>query len=249
MKTIGLLMTAMEDDILERTIGLNAEWVDCFYALDGTGSARDTLTAHPKCWGYTTDAMLSEGYPDKPCDGYRQHLYEQAVKDHGYDNAFVLLHGDEVWLRDPAEMIHGGSQGVVFPMPFFVPRAEEGWDDSAHALDQLRWLIGPGWPEFRAFRGSETVWFNRGQHFNTRPHGLERIFHMAGNPHVVHYPYRSPAVQRARAAMHLKTGFDPDNYKHIVDGDNVFWTDTMIEERVGSRIASFCVEFSMAVPA
>ena len=225
---IGLLMVCGEDDILERTLAHNAQFVDWLYVLDGTipnSKSKAICEAHPKCAGYTRDADLDTGrYGGYPRDGWRQHLYEQAAADHGRDHWFLLLHGDELWTGLPDTE---GFDGFIFRLPFFFPREGEPWDDSVHPLDQLRWSLGPGWPEFRMFRGSPDVNFDPRQHFNVTPSGLNRI---GGCDYaILHYLYRAPDAQRARAATHERSRFDPDNYQHITHGDNVYWTDEMID--------------------
>lgn len=225
MKYIGLLMCADEDDILERTLAHNAEFVDCFYALDGTADsgAAGICLSNPKCASYTRDVDVL--YKGPPRDGWRQVLLEKAYADHGHDNWFVLLHGDELWETHPAENV-GRFDAYTYRLPFYFPRAGEEWQDDVHPLDQLRWSLGPGWPEFRMFRGGRHVQYDPDQHFDVLPRGIRS--HGTTFAEILHYPYRSPAVQRARAARHTETGFDPDNFAHINDGDNVYWTDEMI---------------------
>lgn len=234
MKFIGLLMINTEDDILEQTLAMHAAIVDWFYVLDGTVPNTDsqiTCRSHPKCSGYTVDADLPRPpYTDKPKDGYRQHLYEQAVRDHGVDNWFLLLHGDEVWTFDPRSIVHQHPEagGFVFPLPCYFPREGQVWLDWLSPIANLTWHLGPGWPEFRMFRGNPGVHYDLHQHFNTRPHGLRNV--VGVDRPIKHYPYRHPLVQRARAALHQRTGFDPDNYQHIIHGDKMFWDDEMIDE-------------------
>lgn len=230
---IGLLMVNHEDDILQDVIAEHERIVDAFYVLDGTtpnAVSRAVCEASPKCGGYLTDAELPRPpYPEKTTCGYRQAPYEMAVADHGPDHWFLELHGDEVWTFDPRDVIDRftGADGFVFPLPFFFPRAGEPWDDDRSPIEQLRWCLGPGWPEFRMFRGGEHVGFDVEQHFNTQPRGIRNV--LAVDAPILHYPYRAPKVQRERAAIHEQTGFDPDNYRHITDRDQVFWTDEMIE--------------------
>ena len=223
-----------ENDILERALAHNAPLVDCFYVLDGISNHTRTWTIIREygCVGYYLDSnMPRPPYPRQPTDGYRQFLLEEAYEDWGHDNWFVLMHGDEVWTADPRSIVEGrDNDGWVFRLPFFVPLAEDGWDDTVHPLDQLHCSIGPGWPELRMFKGGPNVRYNPAQHFNVTPSGLGSIGY--ADAEILHYPYRSPAVQRARAAMHLKSGFDPDNYRHILDRDEVLWTPEMIAQRM-----------------
>ena len=226
---IGLLMLRSEDDILGSVLNYNAPLVDAFYVLDGTvpnTKSRPLCERWLSCRGYWTDDELPERYGTVPRDGWREWLYRNAVIDFGYDNWFVLMHGDEVWTISPAQAAaeHPDADGLVFHLPVYFPREE--WDETAHPLDQLRWSLGPGWPELRMFRGGERVGYDVTQHFNVTPRGIGRI---ADTRHAIkHYPFRSPTQQRARAAQHAESGFDPDNYRHILDRDEVVWSDAMI---------------------
>ncbi len=229
---VGLLMVAHENDILERVLAGHEQIVDVLYVLDGTVpndySAR-ILSRSSKLAGYWTDAELPRPpYPEGTVCGYRGFIYDQAVAEIGWEHWFLELHGDEVWTFHPQEAIdsHDGADGFIFPLPFYFPR--EPWREGVHALDQLHWHMTPGWPEFRLFYGGPGVGFDPAQHFNTQPGGLLNVVH--DHRPIRHYPYRSPQVQRDRAQLHARTGFDPDNYRHIVDGDHVYWTDEMIEQ-------------------
>jgi len=230
---VGLLMVAEENDILARVLEANDRVYDVLFVLDGTSperseATREIVCATGKCKGYWTDDQLPRPpYPVGTTCGYRGYIYDRAVEALGTDHMFLELHGDEVWQHTPAEVAAAWptADGFGFRLPFYFPR--EPWVAGVHALDQLRWHMRPGWPEFRMFRGSPYVSFDPAQHFNTQPSGLINV---VWTPFTIkHYPYRAPEVQRRRAAMHEVTKFDPGNYQHIVHGDAVYWTDAMIE--------------------
>lgn len=225
---VGLLMINGEDDILERTLAANAELVDAVLALDGTmpnDVSYRICVDHPKVHWYSTDSGIDESrYGPIPRDGWRQHLYEQAAAMYGRDNWFLLLHGDEVWTGLPDNM--DDHDGFMFSLPVYFPRAGEPWNPDLHPLDQLKWHLGPGYREFRMFHGGADVNYDPQQHFNVTPSGIARIG--GCDKPIRHYPYRAPSVQRERAARHEVTRFDPENYRHITDGDNVYWDDQQI---------------------
>ncbi len=229
---IGLLLVAEENDILPRVLELNDPVFDLLYVLDGTKPNKASwnfCASTGKLAGYWTDDDLPRPPdPEGTVCGYRGFIYDEAVKLHGTDHWFLELHGDEVWTFDPQDVIdeNPGADGFIFPLPFYFPRADEYWDDTTHPLDQLRWHMLPGWPEFRMFRGGPDVRFDPAQHFNTQPHGLQNVIKV--DYPIKHYPYRSPQAQHAKAELHERTGFDPANYQHIVNDDQVFWTDAMI---------------------
>jgi len=229
---IGLLMINHENDILADVLATHCEIVDAFYVLDGTvpnTTSRDICESFDRCGGYATDSELPRPpYPSGTTCGYRKFPHEMAVEDYGPNNWFLELHGDEIWTFDPRDVVanHLSADGFVFPLPFYFPREGQEWDDTRSPLDQLTWSLGPGWPEFRMFRGNPDVHFREEQHFNTQPQGIQRVVRV--DLPIEHYPYRSPRVQRERAAIHERTGFDPDNYRHILDDGQVFWTDEMI---------------------
>jgi hypothetical protein len=231
---IGLLLVNQENDILERVLYNHCDLVDCIYALDGTEANRVSqhlIRATGKCAGYWTDSELPRPpYPEGTVCGYRGFIYDKAVEEHGSDHWFVQLHGDEVWTFHPSKPIaaHPEADGFIFHLPFYFPRVDDGWDDGVHPLDQLQWRLEPGWPEFRLFHGGPGVHFDPAQHFDTQPRGLSRVVETGDQ--IKHYPYRAPGVQRVRARIHERTGYDPSNYEHILRGDRVLWTDEMIEQ-------------------
>lgn len=231
---LGLLMVAHENDILEAVIARHEEIVDGFYALDGTApndESRAICERSKKCLGYTADVDLPRPpYPVGTTCGYRNWPLQQAIADHGWDHWFLELHGDEVWTFDPREVVaaHPDADGFVFRLPFYFPRDGEPWDDNRHPFDQLTWHMLPGWPEFRMFHGNEEISFDPDQHFDTRPSGIRNV--AWPDKTIKHYPYRSPASQRDRAAHQQKAGLDPDNYQHITDRDAVYWTGAMIAD-------------------
>ncbi len=216
-------MTACDEDIAADVLARSRASTDALYVLDGS----DTRAHLPALDGYWRDEEMP--YDGQVRDGWRQFLYERAVADHGYDHWFCLLHSDEVWTFDPREM-HArwpDADGFQFRASCYFPRAGEQWDYERSALDQLRWSLGPGWPEFRMFHGGPEVAFEPTQHFNTTPRGLRLIIQT--DLEIKHYPFRSPSSQLARAQMHMRTGFDPDNYRHVLDGE-IYWSDARIKE-------------------
>jgi hypothetical protein len=233
VKFIGLLMINGEDDILEDTLAVNAAYCDAIYVLDGTqpnGDSYEICRAHRNMNRYTheDDEPFRARYGYQPRDGWRQHLYEQATDDYGFDNYFLLLHGDEVWTADPRPLVTDDAGLYIFLLPFYFPREGEPWDDSRGPLEQLHWNLGPGYPEVRMFRGHPHVSYDPRQHFNVTPQGVAGTRYL--HPEIQHYPYRSPDMQRARAAKHAANGFDPANYQHVLDGDHVYWSDAMIAD-------------------
>jgi hypothetical protein len=227
---IGLLMISDENDILAEVLAGHCEIVDAFYVLDGTApnkTSRKICMSFPKCLGYATDSELPRPpYPEGTTCGYRQFPYEMACAEHGSDHWFLELHGDEVWTFDPRDLPaeHPEADGFIFPLPVYFPR--EPWDDDVPPLEQLKWHLGPGWPELRMFHGGPEVNFSVEQHFNTQPHGINKVVRV--DKPIKHLLFRAPEHQRQRAARHERTGYDPDNYKHITERDEVIWSDEMI---------------------
>ena len=229
---IGLLMINGENDILEEVLESHCEIVDVFYTLDGTipnDESKAICMETGKCGGYITDAELPRPrFTEKPVCGWRQAIYEMAVADHGWDHWFLVLHGDEIWTCAPEDIVVPGVDGYTMLLPFFFPREGEPWDYSKGAIEQLHWNLGPGFPEFRLFHGNPNVRYRESQRFNTMPEGLSS--NLLVDAPILHYLYRSPEVQRARAAQHQQTEFDLDNYLHIVEDDVVYWNDERIKD-------------------
>jgi len=230
VKLIGLMMTAHDEDVAEDVLARSMAKPDELYVLDGS----DTRAALPEWTRYWRDTDVPWSGP--PRDGWRQWLYDRAVADHGTDHWFLVLHSDEVWTFDPRGLPfkYPEADGFAFRLPCWFPRSGTPWQIGVPALAQIHWSLGPGWPEFRMFRGGEGVRFDPSQHFDVRPTGLSSVVQTELT--IEHYPYRSPASQRRRARHHDDTGFDPDNYRHVSDGSELFWTD----ERIASWMQKPC---------
>jgi hypothetical protein len=222
VKFIGLMLTKDDGDVLHETLPHNLAYLDALYILDGTAPRTNGV---PSTAMYTHEADLPGEYTGPPCDGWRQFLYEQAVADHGYTNWFLLIHSDELWTTDPRLIVDNQHDGYIFQLPFFFPRVGEQWDYFRSPLEQLHWHLGPGWPEFRMFRGSPETQFQRNQHFNVTPSGITNM--KACCQPILHFPYRAPESQKHRA----NSTFDPDNYAHVRDRSAVYWNDDMIAEQ------------------
>lgn len=228
---IGLLMNSHEDDVLEATLANNLQFCDTFYVLDGTvpnTESKAICEATGKLGGYITDVELPKPpFTEKPVCGYRRAIHELAVADHGTDHWFLILHGDEWWEFDPRDFAgQSDADCYVFNLPFYFPRDE--WDYNQHPLDQLKWNFRPGYPEPRMFKGSDDVFYDARQQWNAAPQGLKNV---EDRPEAIrHYLFRSPDNQRARAARHVETGFDPDNYQHITSQDRVYFDAELIQK-------------------
>lgn len=228
---VGLLMIRDEDDILEEVLATHCRIVDAFYVLDGSEPnerSEAICRSFRRCYGYWRDADLPADYGPQPRDGWRQYIYERAAAEHGVDNWFLLLHGDEVWTCDPREVVkeHPDAQGFGFRLPLYFPHVDDGWRDDVPPLEQLRWSLAPGWPEFRMFRGRDDVRYDVRQHSNVAPVGIDKIRMLPQE--IRHYPFRAPVHQVERADRHAITNFDPANYDHIRLEGRTLWDDDLI---------------------
>ena len=217
MKFIGLLMTSGENDILGRTLGHNAQWCDALYTLDG-GDGYDLAVAIVAEINPFDDYWQDDELPyRKPVrDGARQWLYEQAVHEHGVDNWFLLLHGDEVWKDDPRGLPkrYPDADGFVFRLPLCYRPHE--WRPDRPVLEQMTGRLRPGYPEFRMFRGGTNVSYDPAQHFNTQPRGLTNI--VQTDREILHYAFRSPESQMLKK----RVSFAPDNFTDCpMTGDQI----------------------------
>ena len=223
------MLVGHEDDILEATLTEHCKIVDAFYVLDGTvpnDVSKEICLSFDKCRSYHTDAELPRPpYPNGTTCGYRQWPLEQAQADVGFDHWFLELHADEVWTFHPSEVVaeYPDADGFIFPLPCYFPRTE--WDYNRPPLEQLKWSIGPGYPEFRMFKGHEGQAFDPNQHFDTIPSHVETI--VTDSRPIKHYAYRSPRSQIEKSRMHDRTGFDPDNYANVRAG-KLIWDDALI---------------------
>ena len=128
-------------------------------------------------------------------DGARQFLLEEAQRRYGYDGWFSLLHGDELFVDNPNDIIQRadkqGADVVNWHMlNFFLHKSQkENYDDFA-PLEKRVTHYQPGGLEIRQFKNKKGIYYKMHQITRVLPYGLKNI-PLWDYPIIRHYTERS----------------------------------------------------------
>ena len=194
MQNIGLMMTYNEEDIIEDVMESHKKHFDKILVLDGsTDKTPEILQSYDNVVYYLRDEQI---FPKrKITDGVRQFLLEEAQKRYGYDGWFSLLHGDEIFVDDPNEIIlkaeKQGADIVNWHMlNFFLHTSQkENYNDFAPLTERLT-HFSPGGLEIRQFKNKKGIFFKLDQISRVLPYGLKNK-PLWDYPIIRHYPERS----------------------------------------------------------
>ena len=167
-QNIGLLMTYNEEDIIEETLKHNVQFFDAIYALDGsTDKTADIIQSFDKVVYLIKDQDL---YPKrKVYDGVRQFLLEKAQEERGYEGWFTLLHGDEMLVDDPNEIIKKADKQNAEkinwrPLNFFLHESQKETYNEDKPITEEVIFYEPGTNlEIRQFKNKKGIFFDLNQ--------------------------------------------------------------------------------------
>ncbi len=235
MQNIGLMMTYNEEDIIEDVMNSHKKLFDKILVLDGsTDKTPEILQSYDNVVYYLRDEQI---FPKrKTTDGVRQFLLEEAQKRYGYDGWFSLLHGDEIFVDNPNEIIikaeKQGADIVNWHMlQFFLHTSQrENYDDLAPLENRLKYY-NFGDLEIRQFKNKKGIFFKLDQISRVLPYGL-RNKPLLDYPIMKHYQKRSIRQLKKRPGG----GFlvDKDTQK-IIEKDTETIKDILFKESVGSH--------------
>ncbi|GEM_PF-487135 len=208
---IGIMVIRNENDILKQVMDFCTGYCDHIFVLDGTDDnpelSRSICSSYQNVTYYTEDA-LPDGYPRPIRDGCRQFLLERAREKYGYQGWFVLLHGDEIFVDRPSDIVkkYGKLFGciTVDSMVFFIHKEQEtfSYDHNKPLSQQIYWYSGPGWPETRIFKNDPGINYDPIKH-GVVPDGI--LINYKTTCKIKHYTFRSPEQQIKRAKDRTET--------------------------------------------
>jgi len=183
LKNIGLLVTKNEEEIIEEVLSKNQKFVDTIYALDGS---EDNTPKILKKFNKVKLILYEKDLNALRVDGIREYLLEEIRKKEGYNHWITLLHGDEIFYHNPLKVIQYAEKeeadGVVwYAMHFFLHSSDKKiWNEIKNLPVEKRvtWyaINETPWQEFRQFKLTENVKYNKIEHSRVRPHGIRKIF-------------------------------------------------------------------------
>jgi hypothetical protein len=232
-KLIGLMMIRDEQDMLAEALNNHSMFCRAIFVLDGSrGRARAEtkriLGDFSVVAGYWHDD--DTGYEQPLRDGARQYLLERSRESHGLNNWYAVLHGDELWCRDPRELLHIPDEacGVLTQLYHFFPHKSErdtwSYPGSGSIEKSSRWYMMPPGKERRLFYDTGTHNYVPEQHRTTVPPNLPEL--TLPIP-IKQYNYRTPGQAHHRAANRKATGWQENHYHHLVNDAQKFFVDTL----------------------
>lgn len=240
MQNIGLMMTYNEEDIIEDVMESHKQYFDKILVLDGsTDKTPEILQSYDNVVYYLRDEQI---FPKrKVTDGVRQFLLEEAQKRYGYEGWFSLLHGDEIFVDNPNDIvIKAEKQGADIVnwhmLNFFLHTSQkENYDDYAPLNERLT-HFNPGGLEIRQFKNQKGIYFKLDQMGRVLPYGLKNK-PLWDYPIIKHYPERSIRQKLNRPT----NGFQSQNPNQFVKKDieqikNQLFKDTLNPKNLQTRL-------------
>lgn len=235
MRLIGLLLIRDEQDMLDEALRNHTLFCDMILVLDGTEGAGQVQSeaicrSFRQVREYWRDAET--GYELPLRDGARQFLLDRARAMFGQPNWYVVLHGDELWGRDPRPLLaHEPKEcaGISVDLYHFFPHVSERatWNFGAGStsIEALsRWYMMPPIVEQRLFADTGSSDYAVDQHSRTIPDGIG-VRHE--NLAVKQYNYRTPMQAHQRALQRRDAQWQENHYQHLIPGPDNFFVETL----------------------
>jgi len=196
MQNIGLMMTYNEGDIIEEVMSSYVKHFDKIFVIDGSDdNTEEVIRSYDAVKYFIKDQDL---YPKrKICDGVRQFLLEKAQEMYGYEGWFSILHGDEIMVDDPNEVVmRANKKGAEIvnwhSLNFFLHTSQlkQKFTNKKSIQDQIIYYQ-PGAIEVRQFKNKKGLFYNLNLVSSVLPHGLKNI-PLLDYPILKHYWHRFP---------------------------------------------------------
>ncbi|OGI05964.1 MAG: hypothetical protein A2Y40_04250 [Candidatus Margulisbacteria bacterium GWF2_35_9] len=225
MNNIGLMMTYNEEDIIEEVMEANKKYFDVILVLDGsTDKTPEIIRSYNNVKYFLNEQDI---FPKRKIyDGARQFLLEKAQELYGYEGWFTLLHGDEIMVDNPNDIIQRADQKGVervnwHALNFFLHRSQKDSYDPNKPIQEQVIYFQPGGIEIRQFKNKKGIYYNLNQMGNVVPHGVKQST-LLDYPIFKHYVHRSLKQVMNRPS----TGFAKNKTENIknqdIDFDKVF---------------------------
>jgi len=230
---IGLMMIRDEQDMLVEALKNHSCFCSAILVLDGSCGQSQTITRdicnqHPSIIEYWHDD--DTGYDQPLRDGGRQFLLERAREIFGLNQWYAVLHGDELWAKDPRAFlcIPEEPYGVETQLYHFFPHTTErktwAFPGNGSIESTARWYMMPPGKEHRLFFDSGKHDYVVDQHSTTIPPDITRI--TLPIP-IKQYNYRTPEQSHKRANDRKQSNWQKNHYQHLLNGPEGFFVDSL----------------------
>jgi len=199
------MMTYNEADIIEEVMDSNKKFFDKILVLDGSSDhTEEIIRSYENVKYFIKDENL---FPKrKITDGVRQFLLEKAQEMFGYDGWFTLLHGDEIFVDNPNEIVDKAEKAKAekvnwHALNFFLHTSQKKtYDENKKIQDQVI-FYHPGGIEIRQFKNKKNVFYNLNQ-MGVLPHGIGYKM-LLDYPIFKHYVKRSLKQHQQKPIPHF----------------------------------------------
>ena len=233
-RLIGIMMIRNENDILKETLTNLINFYDRILVLDGTEPEEESKKCRSILDGFKEIKLIIRDIetpgPFPIRDGARYYLLEKARELYGYNNWIGVIHGDEIYSRDPRPFL---TRVNPFDTPilqirlchFFLHTEEKGnWPYLLELPVEQRvtHYMWPGTPEDRFFYDDGIVHYNPSRHSLVVPYDYNVKRKLLNHFIIKQYNYRSPDQMRDRAIQRVDSGWQRNHYQHIINEDLFF---------------------------
>ena len=237
-KMIGIMMIRNENDILKETLNNLTRIYDRIFVLDGTEPDEEfyigkaIMEEFEEVKLIIRDADTPGPFPIK--DGARQYLLEKVREAHGFNNWIGVLHGDELYSKDPRAILQKINPWITPVVQirlchFFLHTDDEkNWEHLALLPVEKRvtHYMWPGTPEDRLFFDDGRFNYDPSRHSLVVPYewGHGRI--LLDDFVIKQYNYRTPEQTVGRASQRIISEWQKNHYEHIKN-ENLIFVDSL----------------------
>ncbi len=230
-------MIRNENDMLMETLNNLTRIYNRIFVLDGTEPDEEfrvgkaIMDKFQEVKLILRDADTPGPFPIK--DGARQYLLEKVRERYGVNNWIGVLHGDELYSRDPRPIIQKINpwQTPVVQVRlchfFLHTNDQKNWEQlsSLPVEKRVTHYMWPGTPEDRLF-------FDKGSNYDPAWHSLVVPYEwgrgriLLDDFIIKQYNYRLPEQALHRASQRITSQWQKNHYEHIKN-ENLIFVDSL----------------------
>ena len=238
-KMIGIMMIRNENDILKETLQNLVKVYDRIFILDGTEPDEEFLNSKQILEEFDEVKLILRDKdtpgPFPVRDGARQYLLEMVRKRYGVNNWIGILHGDEVYTRDPRQFLRRINPELnpvvrVRVCHFFLHADDADNLEEIKLIpvqERVRHFMWPGTPEDRFFYDDGKCNYDPSRHSVVVPFTeFKYNYKPLDNFIIKQYNFRNPEQMARRASQRIESAWQKNHYEHIAR-ESLFFVDSL----------------------
>lgn len=238
-RMIGIMMIRNENDMLRETLTNLTKVYDRIFVLDGTMPEEEFLKGKKIMEEFQEvkfilrDADTAGPFPIR--DGARKYLMEEVRKRYGVNNWVGILHGDEMYSKDPRPLLKEinpyRTPVVMIRLCHFFLHSNDGpkWEvlKEKPVEERVTHYMWPGTPEDRFFYDFGKTNYEPSRHSLVVPYPQVYVSRKMINDFIIkQYNYRTPEQMAERASQRIKSSWQSNHYQHIYK-EGLCFTDSL----------------------